>query len=209
MSLFRRIFSPGEVQDTQQSQPADKPIVADEHTVAQVAALMDRFSAAVGEDSLVLAVGRGVSAAAGIPGMGESPTPYGDDFLERPWKMLSVVAQAASKSGRHLLAVKILGFTFFWDRLVVPQYGPKQLVLEALLVDAPPPIEAEIAANGLISGIVLLRQSSPNQVVMGNSAGSVTLGTLLRSAAMIIVEAPGKGIEVEESILEAARETLG
>lgn len=56
MGLFRRIVSSGEAQDTQQSQAANKPVVADEHTVAQVAALMDRFSAAVGEDSLVVQV---------------------------------------------------------------------------------------------------------------------------------------------------------
>lgn len=191
--------------DNQGRQAADEPFVVNDQTVAQVAELMDRFAAAVGNFDSVLTVAGGIASAAGIQSfeqllmMNNVEAP-----LSRPWKMLAAVAQRAAQHGDHVLPGKVWGFTHFWDNVIFPQTSKADWV-DTRMSGCPEAIKAEIATTAFRE----LLQLPANRVILSNATGSIDVGTLTQAAASTLVEASEKGVAVDAADVMAARSVLG
>jgi hypothetical protein len=187
---------------------ASEPFVADDQTIARVAELMRMFNNAVGDPNpaIAYATAKGISSAAGLGSFEEMlrvKTPA-ELLLPRPWKMLAAVALRAAQHGDHVLAARIFGFTYFWGTLIAPRMTRADM-LDVLLTESPPAIEAEIAAVALSS----LQQLPDDQVIFGNAMASVTAEQLTRTAATVLVHAPEKGIPVDAVVMATAKSVLG
>ena len=187
-------------------QAASEPFIADDQTMARVAELMRMFNNAVGNDAMLRTTAKGISSAAGLRDFeqflgGNTPA---EVWLERPWKMLVAVALRAAQSGDHILAARIFGFTSYWDLAIAPQLGHGDF-FDLLLTGSPPAIEVEIATVAFGS----LQQLPDNQVIFANATESVTAGDLTRVAANLLVQAPEKGIPVDNVVMLEALVRLG
>lgn len=183
-------------------QVASKPFVADDQIIARVAELMRMFNDAVGNDAMLRATASSISSAAGLDDIKQAV--YNPALLEQPWKMLAAVALRAAQNDDHFLAARIFGFTSVWGTQIAPHLGPADW-FDIRLDKIPPVIEAEIAAVALGS----LQQLSDEQVIFGNATGSLTAGVLTRAAAIVIVDAPEKGIPIADVVMAAAKGVVG
>ena len=200
-------FSKKRSSDTDQNpQAASEPFIVDDQTMVRVADLMKMFNDAVGNDAMVRAIGKGVSSAAGLQDFEQFldvNTPA-ELWLERPWKMLAVVALLASQNGDHVLAARIYGFTSYWGTMIAPHMDRTDII-DVLLTKSPPAIEAEIAATAFISLLLLPAE----QVLFSNATETVTVALLTWAAANVLVHAPEKGILVDDVVLATVKSYFG
>ena len=185
-----------------EQQTAREPFIADDQTIVRVAELMRMFNEAVGNDAMLRATASSVSSAAGLDDIKQAV--HNPALLEQPWKMLAAVALRAAQNGDHFLAARIFGFISVWGTQIAPHLGPADW-FDMRLDKIPPVIEAEIAAVALGS----LQQLSDEQVIFGNATGSLTAGVLTRAAAIVIVDAPEKGIPVADVVMAVAKDVVG
>lgn len=204
MSLFSKKRS----SDAQQKQQAaDEPFIVDDQTVARVAELMRMFNDAGRNFARQHAIGGGLCSAAGVSDFKQLlrvSKSESDELLQRPWKMLAVVALRAAQNGDHFLVARIFGFTYGWNTLIAPQLGPADWV-DVPMSNSPSAIEAEIATVALGS----LQRLSGDQIIFGDATGSVTAGDFTIAAARVLVQAPEKGVSVDESVMAAAKRIVG
>jgi hypothetical protein len=191
-----------------QRQAASEPFVADDQTVARVAELMKLFNNAVGDPNpaIAYATAKGINSAAGLGSIEQMlgmKTPA-ELLFQRPWKMLAAVALRAAQSGDHILAVRIFGFTYFWGTLIAPHMSQSDR-FDVLLTSSPPAIEVEIATIAFH----LLQQLPVGQVIFGNAMATVTTEMLTRTAAIVLVDAPEKGVPVDDVVMAAAKSVVG
>lgn len=207
--LIMGFFSKKQSSDADRKQRvASEPFVADDQTIARVAELMRMFNDSVGDPNPAIpyATAKGISSAAGLNSLEHMlgvNTPA-ELWLERPWKMLTAVTLRAAQNGDHVLAARIFGFTYFWGTLIAPRMARADM-LDVLLTESPPAIEAEIATVALGS----LQQLPDGQVIFGNVMASVTAEQLIHTAATVLVHAPEKGIPVAGVVMAAAKSIVG
>jgi len=185
----------------------NEPFIADDQTMARVAELMRMFNDAVGNNAMEDATARGISSAAGLHDVKQLLVADGDKIkalMDRPWKMLAAVALRAAQNGDYVLAGRIFGFTYHWETQIAPQLTREDRA-EVLLFNSPPAIEAEIATVALGS----LQQLPGDQAILSNATGSLTAGVLTRAAAIVLVDAPEKGVPVDDVVMATAKSVLG
>lgn len=190
----------------QGQQSVSEPFVADDRTLARVAELMTRFNDAVGNDA---ALNTTVSEISAVGGLGSLEQLLGsgnvDELMNRPWRMLAAVAQRAAQNGNHFLAARIFGFMFILGTVIAPHLTRGDLI-EMLMSSRPPKnIEVEIATVALGS----LQQIPGDQIIFGNATGAVPASKIFLAAANVIVQAPAKGVPVDESVITVAKRIVG
>lgn len=204
------LFSKKRSSDAEQNQQKTSgPFVADDQTVARVAEIMERFNDAVGGSfDRLHAIGGNLCSVAGSGSFTQfvSMKIDAEEWFAQPWKMLAAVSLRATQNADHFLSARIFGFTSYWGAVIAPHIDRAD-VLDVPMLSCPPAIEAEIATLALGS----LQRLSGDWVIFGNDmgAGDVTAGQLVLAAASVIVQAPEKGIPVDESVLAAARSIVG
>lgn len=183
----------------------DEPFVADDQTVAHVAELMRRFKAATGnsDSNMTYAVARGISSEAGLRDFPQVLS-TGLALMNRPWRMLASTAARAAQNRDHALVADIFGFTWFWQKVALPQLGAMDIA-EVLLGACPAPIEAEIATVALGS----LLQLPEDQIVFKVGSDAVTVGMLAGAAANMVVHAASQGVPVDAATAIMANTVLG
>ena len=184
---------------------ASEPFVADDQTIARVAELMRMFNDASSFDRQH-AIGGGICSVAGSGNFEQFVRAKVDaeEWFGRPWKMLAAVALRAAQNGDHVLAGRIFGFTYMWDTSIAPQLDRADLV-DVPMQSCPSAIEAAIASVAFSS----LQQLSGDQIIFGNTTGSLTAGVLTRAAAIVIVGAPEKGVPVDGVVMTTAKSVVG
>lgn len=187
-------------------QAANEPFIADDQTVARVAELMRMFNDAVGNDAMLRTTARNISSAAGLHSLEQmlGTNVPAEVWFARPWKMLAAVAHRAAQNGDHILTARIFGFTFFWGTAIVPHLGRGDF-FDLLLTGSPYAIEIEIATVAFNS----LQQLPDGQIIFANATESVTVGDLTHIAANMLVQAPEKGVLVDQSVMAAAKSVVG
>lgn len=185
-------------------QAASKPYVADDQTITRVAELMRMFNDAVGDTDMTLAAGKGICSAVGLSSMKEMwEAKETTAALNRPWEMLAAVALRAAQNGDHILAGRIFGFTWMWGQ-IASHLAPADFV-DVPLLKSPPALEAKIATIALGS----LQQLPLHQIIFSNATGTLTAGDLTRVSATVLLEAPEKGVPVDNVIIAAAKSIVG
>lgn len=195
---------PSDVEQKQQA--ASEPFVVNDQTIARVAELMKMFNETEGNFDKQHAIGGHICSLAGSGGGFEQFVRTNIDSKEwfaRPWKMLAAVTQRASQNADHFLIARIFGFTFVWNRGIAPQLDRADMI-DVPMLACPPTIEAEITTIALAS----LQRLASDWTIFGDTTGSLTAGDLARAAANVLVQAPEKGILVDESVMADARNIL-
>lgn len=182
-----------------------EPFVADDQTIARVAELMRMFNDASSFDGQ-RAIGGGICSVAGSGNFEQFVRAKVDakEWFERPWKMLAAIALRAAQNGDHVLAGRIFGFMYIWDTSIAPQLDRSDLV-DVPMQSCPPAIEAAIATVAFSS----LQQLPGDQVIFSDDTGSLTAEVLTRAAAIVIVDAPEKGISVDDVVMATAKSIVG
>jgi hypothetical protein len=188
-----------------EQQSTSEPFIADDQTVARVAELMRMFNDADNFDGQH-AIGGGICSAAGSSSLEQFFRGNIDftEWMDRPWKMLAAVTLRAAQNGDHVLAGRILAFTYIWDTTIAPQLDRADLADVPMHV-CPPAIEATIATVAFSS----LQQLPGDQIIFSNATGSLTARDLTLTAAVVLAHAPEKGVLVDESAMAAAKSVLG
>ncbi len=184
---------------------ASEPFVADEQTMARVAELMTMFNAAQNFDGQ-LAVGGGICSVAGSGDFKQfvRAKVNVEEWFRRPWKMLTAVALRAAQNGDYVLVGRIFGFTYIWGTQIAPQLTRADLI-DVPMQSCPPAIETQIATVALGS----LQQLPADQVMFSDDTGSLTAGILTRAAAIVIVDAPARGVPVDDIFMATAKSIVG
>jgi hypothetical protein len=206
MSLFSKKRS-SDAEPKQQG--ASEPFIVDDQIVARIAELMRMFNDAGGNFERVTAIASNISSAAGLHSLEQLLRGEGVDsireWMDRPWKMLAAVAQRSAQNADHFLVARIFGFMFILGTLMEPHLTRADWV-EMLMSSSPPPaVEAEIATVTLGS----LQRLQGDWIIFGDTTGSVTAGDFTIAAARMLVQAPEKGVPVDESVLAAAKSIVG
>jgi hypothetical protein len=201
-------FSKKQSSDADRKQRSmNEPFIADDQTMARVAELMRMFNDAVGNTAMENATARGISSAAGLDDLKQLLVPDRDkikELMQRPWKMLAAVALRAAQNGDYVLVGRIFGFTYHWETQIAPQLTRADMV-DVLLHGSPSAIESEIATVALGS----LQQLPGDQVILSNATGSLTAEVLTRAAAIVLVDAPEKGVPVDDVVMAVAKSFVG
>jgi hypothetical protein len=182
-----------------------EPFIANDQTVARVAELMRMFNDAGSFDGQH-AIGGGLCSVAGSGSFEQFVRAKvdADEWFDRPWKMLSAVALRAAQNGDHFLVGRILGFTYIWNNSIAPKLDRADVV-DVPILSCSPAIEAAIATIAFSS----LQQLSGDQVIFSDDTGSLTVAVLTRATAIVIVNAPERGVPVDDVVMSTAKSVLG
>ena len=191
MSLFGRSAQP----------PAETPIgPVDGSQMRQAADFMERFNAAVGDDSALRAVCADIYGAVGIR-RPEDLFRHADE-LHLPWRWLEAVGSAAAERGDAMLVSRIFGCAGMWKLQIAPglQAGD---ILDLVLPGAPPDTLARLAATALPFLLAL----PGGAVIFGNQTGNLTADGLALMAADEVIK-DGSRQAVTPVVAALARDVL-